>query len=92
MFDTLSDRLEGVLGRLRGRGRLSEADVEGALGELRTALLEADVDVAVARSLVDGIRARVVGEALSRSLSPGQQVVKAVHDELCGFSEVRLCA
>ena len=82
MFDGLSDRLEGILGRLRGRGRLSDADVDEALREIRTALLEADVDVAVTRSFVEGTRARIVGEALSRSLSPAQQVVKAVHDEL----------
>jgi signal recognition particle subunit SRP54 len=82
MFDGLSDRLEGILGRLRSRGRLSEADVDSALREIRTALLEADVDVSVARSFVDGIRARIVGQDLSRSLSPGQQVVKAVNDEL----------
>jgi signal recognition particle subunit SRP54 len=82
MFDSLSDRLEGILGRLRSRGRLSDADVDGALREIRTALLEADVDIGVARVLVDGIRARVVGDALSKSLSPGQQVVKAVHEEL----------
>src|SRR5580700_269763 len=82
MFDALSDRLEGILGRLRSRGRLTDADVDEALREIRTALLEADVDVAVARSLVAGIRARVVGEELSKSLSPGQQVVKAVHDQL----------
>ncbi len=82
MFDALSGRLEGILGRLRSRGRLSEADVDQALGEIRTALLEADVEVGVARSLVDGIRARLVGEELSRSLSPGQQVVKAVDREL----------
>ena len=82
MFDALSDRLEGILGRLRSRGRLSDADVDEALREIRTALLEADVDVGVARALVQGIRARVVGEELSKSLSPGQQVVKAVHDQL----------
>jgi signal recognition particle subunit SRP54 len=82
MFDALSDRLEGILGRLRSRGRLTDADVDEALREIRTALLEADVDVGVARSLVEGIRARVVGAELSKSLSPGQQVVKAVHDQL----------
>jgi signal recognition particle subunit SRP54 len=82
MFDNLSSRLESVLGRLRSRGRLSEADLDEALAEIRTALLEADVNLAVARSLVDGIRLRLVGEELSRSLSPGQQVVKAVHQEL----------
>ncbi len=82
MFDTLSDRLEGIFGRLRSRGRLSDADVEEALSEIRSALLEADVNVRVARSLVDGVRVRLVGASLSQSLSPGQQVVKAVHQEL----------
>src|SRR5579872_2528158 len=82
MFDGLSDRLDGILGRLRSRGRLSDADVDQTLREIRTALLEADVDVAVTRSFVEGTRARLVGDALSRSLSPAQQVIKAVHDEL----------
>src|SRR5579863_5723710 len=82
MFDTLSSRLEGILGRLRSRGRLSDADVDEALGQIRAALLDADVELTVARSLVDGIRARLVGEDLSRSLSPAQQVVKAVDEEL----------
>ncbi len=82
MFDALSDRLDGILGRLRGRGRLSQADVDGALREIRTALLEADVDVGVARSFADAVRDRLVGEDLSRSLTPGQQVVKAVNEEL----------
>src|SRR5580700_9226145 len=85
MFDSLSDRLEGIFGRLRSRGRLSDEDVDGALREIRTALLEADVDVRVARTFVDGIRLRVVGQDLSKSLSPGQQVIKAVHDELIGI-------
>src|SRR5579872_1844756 len=82
MFDSLSDRLEGILGRLRGRGRLTDADVDEALREIRTALLEADVDVGVARTLVDDIRAQTVGADLSRSLTPGQQVVKAVNEAL----------
>ncbi len=82
MFDTLSERLEGILGRLRGRGRLSAADVDQALREIRAALLEADVHVRVVRSLVDGVRSQLVGEELARSLSPGQQVVRAVHREL----------
>jgi signal recognition particle subunit SRP54 len=82
MFDSLSDRLEGIFGRLRSRGRLTDEDLDGALREIRTALLEADVDVRVARTFVDGIRLRLVGQDLSRSLSPGQQVIKAVHEEL----------
>jgi signal recognition particle subunit SRP54 len=82
MFDALSDRLESVLSRLRGRGRLSEADVDDVLREIRTALLEADVDVGVARHFVGSVRERVLGQDLSKSLSPGQQVIKAVHEEL----------
>ncbi|HXW36172.1 MAG TPA: signal recognition particle protein [Acidimicrobiales bacterium] len=82
MFDTLSGRLEGIIGRLRSRGRLSAEDVDEAMRQIRTALLDADVDVGVARSFVDGIRGRLVGEELSRSLSPAQQVVKAVDAEL----------
>jgi signal recognition particle subunit SRP54 len=82
MFDALSDRLERITGRLRGRGRLTDADLDEALGEIRVALLEADVEVSVVRAFVAGIRARCAGEALSKSLSPGQQVVKAVHEEL----------
>jgi signal recognition particle subunit SRP54 len=82
MFEALSDRLEGVLGRLRSRGRLSETDVDEAMREIRTALLEADVDVGVARSFVASVRERLVGQDLSKSLSPGQQVVKAVNQQL----------
>src|SRR5580704_9760828 len=82
MFDSLGNRLDGILGRLRGRGRISDADLDEALREIRTALLEADVDVSVARGLVDGIRARTSGATLAQSLTPGQQVVKAVNEEL----------
>lgn len=82
MFDALSERLERVAGRLRSRGRLSDADLDEALREIRVALLEADVEVGVVRAFVEGIRQRCAGEALSKSLTPGQQVVKAVHEEL----------
>jgi signal recognition particle subunit SRP54 len=82
MFDALSDRLERIAGRLRSRGRLSDADLDEALREIRVALLEADVEVGVARAFVQGIRERCAGEVLSKSLTPGQQVVKAVHEEL----------
>ena len=84
MFDALSDRLERISTRLRGKGRISEADLDEALGEIRTALLEADVELPVARRFCDGIRLRVSAEALSQSLTPGQQVIKAVHEELVG--------
>src|ERR1700728_2524521 len=82
MFDALSDRLERISTRLRGKGRISEADLDEALGEIRTALLEADVALALARRFCDGIRLRVSAESLSASLTPGQQVIKAVHEEL----------
>jgi signal recognition particle subunit SRP54 len=82
MFDALSDRLERIAGRLRSRGRISEADLDEALAEIRTALLEADVELGVVRGFVDAVRARCTGAALQKSLSPGQQVIKAVHEEL----------
>ncbi len=84
MFDALSDRLERISTRLRGKGRISEADLDEALGDIRTALLEADVELTVARRFCDGIRLRVSTEALSKSLTPGQQVIRAVHEELVG--------
>jgi signal recognition particle subunit SRP54 len=84
MFDALSDRLERIAGRLRSRGRLSDADLDEALREIRVALLEADVEVGVVRAFVQAIRERCAGEALSKSLTPGQQVVRAVHEELVG--------
>ena len=82
MFEVLSTRLEAAFSRLRNRGRLTEADINEAMSEVRAALLEADVNVRVVRKFVDGVRERLVGEELSRSLTPGQQVIKAVNDQL----------
>ncbi len=82
MFDALSDRLEGVLSRIRNRGRLSPQDLADAMAGIRSALLEADVNVRVARAFIADVEQRLAGAELSRSLSPGQQVVKAVHEEL----------
>ena len=82
MFEALSDRFEGIFKRLRGKGRLSEADVDEAMREIRVALLEADVNVRVARGFVGRVREQLVGVELSKSLSPDQQVIKAVHEEL----------
>ncbi len=82
MFESLGGRLEDALSKIRGKARLSEADVEIALKEIRTALLEADVNLLVVRSITDRIREAAVGAMASRSLTPGQQVVKAVNDEL----------
>jgi signal recognition particle subunit SRP54 len=82
MFESLSDRLGSVFDRLTKQGALSEADVDAALREVRTALLEADVSLAVARDFVKAVKARAIGQAVTKSVTPGQQVVKIVHDEL----------
>jgi len=82
MFDTLSDRLGGVFDRLRGRGALNEGDVRAAMREVRIALLEADVALPVVRSFVDKVTEAAVGQNVLRSITPGQQVVKIVSDEL----------
>jgi signal recognition particle subunit SRP54 len=82
MFDAISSRLGDVFGALRGKGRLSPADVDAALREVRLALLEADVNLNVVRSLLDRVRDRAVGEEVSQSLTPAQQVIKIVHEEL----------
>ena len=82
MFEALSDRFEGIFTRLRGRGRLNQEDVDEALREIRLALLQADVNLLVVREIIARLRAELVGSELSRSLTPGQQVIKAVNDEL----------
>ncbi len=82
MFETLSDRLSGVLDRLTRQGALSADDVKTALREVRTALLEADVSLPVAREFVASVEAKATGQSVTRSVTPGQQVVKIVHDEL----------
>ncbi|HKT14966.1 MAG TPA: signal recognition particle protein [Allosphingosinicella sp.] len=82
MFDSLSDRLSGVFDRLRGRGALNEADVRAAMREVRIALLEADVALPVVREFVDKATEQAVGQQVLRSVTPGQQVVKIVHDAL----------
>jgi len=82
MFDSLSERLGGILDRLTRRGALSEADVDAALREVRRALLEADVALDVVRSFVDEVKKHAVGIAVIKSVTPGQMVVKIVHDQL----------
>jgi signal recognition particle subunit SRP54 len=82
MFDTLTERLGGIFDRMRGKGRLSEADVDATLREIRLALLEADVNVAVARDLLNRVKERAIGAEVTKSLTPGQQVVKIVDEEL----------
>ncbi|MBL1437737.1 MAG: signal recognition particle protein [Rhodobacteraceae bacterium] len=82
MFENLSDRLSGVFDKLTKQGALSEADVATALREVRVALLEADVSLPVARDFVKAVQAKAEGQSVTKSITPGQQVVKIVHDEL----------
>jgi len=82
MFDTLTQRFETVFASLRGKGRLSEKDIDTALREVRLALLEADVNVTVVKAFLERVKGRALSEDVSRSLSPGQQVIKIVHEEL----------
>jgi signal recognition particle subunit SRP54 len=82
VFDNLSEKLGGILDRLTGRGALSEADVDAAMREVRRALLEADVALDVVRSFTERVREQAVGATVVKSVTPGQMVVKIVHDEL----------
>ena len=82
MFEALSDRLGNVFDRLKGKGSLSEGDVNAAMREVRIALLEADVAVDVVKSFIEGIRKRAIGQEVTKSVTPGQQVIKIVNDNL----------
>src|SRR5687768_17655967 len=82
MFDSLSDRLQGVFRSLRGEARLTEQTVEAALREIRLALLEADVNFKVVKAFIDRVRDRAVDQDVLKSLTPAQQVVKIVRDEM----------
>src|SRR5580698_5745990 len=82
MFDTLSDKLGQVFNKLTRRGALTEADVSAAMREVRVALLEADVALPVVKDFIAKVSAQAVGEAVVKSVTPGQMVVKIVHDEL----------
>ena len=82
MFESLSDRLTGALSGLRGKGRLSDADIDATAREIRLALLEADVALPVVKDFIDKVRVRAVGEDVIRSVRPGQQVIKIVYDAL----------
>ena len=82
MFESLSDRLQGVFRSLRGETRLTEATVEAALREIRMALLEADVNFKVVKAFIDRVRDRAVDQEVLKSLTPAQQVVRIVRDEM----------
>ncbi len=85
MFDNLSDKFQKIFKNLRGQGKLTEANIREALREVRMAMLEADVHYKVARDFVAGIAQRAVGQEVMQSLTPGQQVIKIVHEELCAL-------
>src|SRR4051795_1101800 len=82
MFDALAERLQATLTDVRGRGTLTEADVNAAMREIRLALLEADVNFKVVKSFTNAIKERALGANIIGQLNPGQQVVKIVSDEL----------
>ena len=82
MFSQLSDKLQDIFKELRGHGTISELNIDAALREVRLALLEADVDFQVAKKFIARVREKALGEAVLRSITPGQQIVKIFHDEL----------
>src|SRR5919197_2476145 len=82
MFDALADRFEGIFKRLRGRGKLTDRDIDEVAREIRVALLEADVNVTVVKSFINRVKERARGADVAKSLSPAQQVIKIVHEEL----------
>lgn len=95
MFESLSEKLEGIFKKLKGRGLLREEDVVAAMKEIRMALLEADVNFKVVKDFTERVKERAVGKEVIESITPGQQVVKIVHDELCalmggGFRKINL--
>ena len=93
MIDSLTERLSDAVRKLTGRGRISEDNIRDTVRQIRMALLEADVALPVAKTFVERVRGRALGEAVARSLNPGQTFTKIVHDELArvlGSDEVRI--
>ncbi|MGH3745447.1 MAG: signal recognition particle receptor subunit alpha, partial [Mycobacteriales bacterium] len=82
MFEALSDRLTGTLQSLRGKGRLSEADIDATAREIRVALLEADVALPVVKEFIEAVKERARGSEVSQALNPAQQIIKIVNEEL----------
>lgn len=81
-FDGLGDKLQDIFKRMKGQGKISEKDLKAVMREVKMALLEADVNYKVVKQFIDKVNSRAVGEEVMESLTPGQQVVKIVHDEL----------
>src|SRR5215475_14098890 len=82
MFSQLSDKLQDIFKDLRGHGTISESNIDAALRQVRLALLEADVDFQVAKRFIARVKEKSLGEAVLRSITPGQQIIKIFHDEL----------
>ena len=82
MFESLSEKLENIFKKLKGRGILNEENVNASLKEIRMALLEADVNFKVAKDFIEDVRTRAIGKEVLDSITPGQQIVKIVHDRL----------
>ena len=85
VFESLSEKLQNALGKLRGKGKISEKDLDSALREVRLALLEADVNFKVVKDFVKKIKERSLGSEVLESLTPGQQIIKIVNEELTGL-------
>ena len=81
MFDSLSEKLESVFKKLRGQGVMTEENIKGALREVRLALLEADVNFKVVKDFIENVRGKAAGTEVLQSLTPGQQVIRIVHDD-----------
>ena len=93
MFENLSDKLQNALKKLRGKGKLTEKDIDLAMKEIKMSLLEADVNFKVVKAFINSVKERSLGTEVMESLTPGQQVVKIVHEELTeimGRGESRL--
>ena len=88
IFESLSEKLQKTLDSLRGKGRLSEKDVDAALREVKLALLEADVNYKVVKKFIDNLKTRAIGSEVMESLTPGQQVIKIVNEELINLMAV----
>ena len=89
VFEGLSDRLQETLGKLTGKGKLTEKDIDAAMREIRLSLLEADVNYKVVKDFVKTVKERSLGADVMKSLSPGQMVVKIVNEELTNFDGQR---
>ena len=85
MFESISDKLDSIFKKLKGKGLIKEEDIDFALKEVRIALLESDVNFKVVKDFIQNVKTKALGKEVLESLTPGQQVVKVVHDEICSL-------